>query len=172
MVKRHMTDKKTTSKKKKTETKKNSYQKEVEELNKKLKEKEQKILRNLADIQNLQKRMQKEIECCRQETKKKYLSEMIDLHDLLKKAIEDNSPKEGLKLMMKNIENFFEKENIQTIECIGKKFDHNCHHALTTIERDDCEDDTVIEEVKKGYKLGDKTLRPSQVIVAKKTEKK
>jgi len=50
---------------------------------------------------------------------------------------------------------------------VGKTFDHNIHHAVTTIEKNDCEDGTVVEEVKKGYLLDDELLRPSQVIVAK-----
>ena len=163
-----MTEKKTTKKKKTNSFKKHDFEKEITNLKKQVKEKEEKILRSLADIQNLQKRIKKEVEICREETKKKYLSEMIDVHDLLRKAYGDNNPREGLKLMINNIDNFFEKENIKTIDCVGKKFDHNCHHALTTVERDDCEENIVVEEVKKGYKIGDKTLRPSQVIVAKK----
>ena len=62
---------------------------------------------------------------------------------------------------------FMEKEKIKPIECIGKKFDHNLHHAITTVENKDCEDDTIIEEIKKGYIINEKLLRPSQVIVAK-----
>ena len=73
--------------------------------------------------------------------------------------------------MVNNIENFFEKENIKYINCVGEKFDHNLHYAITTVEKDDCEDDIIIEEVKKGYMINDKLLRPSQVIVAKKIEK-
>ena len=92
---------------------------------------------------------------------------MIDLNELLKKAYEDNDPKEGLKLMLNNIEQFFDKEQIKCIDCVGKKFDHNLHHAVSTIEKEGCEDETIIEEVKKGYMMNDKLLRPSQVIVAK-----
>ena len=90
---------------------------------------------------------------------------------MLKKAYEDNNPKQGLKLLLNNINNFFEKEQIKPIDCIGECFDHNIHHAVSTIEKKDCEDDTIIEEVKKGYMLNDKLLRPSHVIVAKKVEK-
>jgi len=53
---------------------------------------------------------------------------------------------------------------------MGKKFDHNLHHAINTVEDDDCESETIVEEVKKGYMINDKVLRPSHVIVAKKKE--
>ena len=166
-----MSTKQSTGKKKGSDDKKiNSLKKEMEKLKQELKEKNDKLLRSYADLQNIQKRIERELQIREEETKKKYLSELIDLKELLKKAYEDNDPKEGLKLMINNIENFFEKEQIKYIECVGKKFDHNLHHAVTTIEKNDCEDETIIEEVKKGYTINDKLLRPSQVVVAKKKE--
>ena len=167
-----MTPKNPTDKKKESTTKKPvNLKKEVDKLKKEIKEKDQQLLRSIADFQNYQKRMKKELILREEETKKKYITELIDLNELLKKALEDNNPKEGLKLMINNIENFFEKENIKYIDCVGKKFDHNFHHALTTLEKNDCEDDTIIEEVKKGYMMNDKLLRPSQVVVSKKKDK-
>lgn len=145
-------------------------EKEINQLNKDLKEKDDKLLRNIADFHNYQKRMEKELLFRDNETKKIYLSKLIDLNELLTKAYDDNNPKEGLKLILNNLNNFFEKENIKCIDCVGKTFDHNFHHAISTIEKNDCEDKTVIEEVKKGYLIDDKLLRPSQVIVAKKKD--
>ena len=145
-----------------------NLKKEIKKLKQELKEKEDKLLRSYADLQNYQKRMNKELQIKEVETKKKYLSELLDLNELLKKAYEDNDPKEGLKLMINNIEKFFDKEQIKSIDCVGEKFDHNLHHAITTIEKDECEDETIIEEVKKGYLINDKLLRPSHVIVVKK----
>ena len=46
------------------------------------------------------------------------------------------------------------------------------HHAVTTIEKNDCEDNIILEEVKKGYMIKDKVFRPSQVIVVKNKEDK
>jgi len=167
-----MTTPRTTGKKKgSTADKINSLKKGIKKLKSNLKEKDDKLLRNIADFQNYQKRMEKELQSTENETKKKYLTELVDLAELLKKAYKDNNPKEGLKLMINNIENFFAKENIRCIDCVGSKFDHNLHHAVTTIEKEDCEDETIVEEIKKGYMINDKLLRPSQVIVAKKIEK-
>ena len=148
----------------------NDLKKEIKKLKEELKEKEDKLLRSYADFQNLKKRTERESKIIEEEVKKKYVLELLDLSELLKKAYEDNDPKEGLKLMINNINNFFEKEQIRTINCIGEKFNHNFHHAITTIEKNDCEDQTIIEEVKKGYMINDKLLRPSHVIVSKKKE--
>ena len=166
-----MTTNKSSSKKKKIPTEKiNNLKKEIEELKKELEVKNDKLLRSIADFQNYQKRMEKEIKLCENGTKKKYLIEILDIYDLLKKAVKDNDPKKGLKLIIKNLEQFIEKEQIKKIDCIGKKFDHNIHHAVTIVEKNDCDEDTIVEEVKKGYMINDELLRPSHVIVSKKKQ--
>jgi len=146
----------------------NKLKSEIKKLKQEVKEKDNKLLRSYANLQNYQKTTEKKSQYMENETKKKYLSELIELKELLKKAYEDKDPRAGLKLMLNNLENFFEKEQIKYIDCVGKIFDHNIHHAVTAIEKNDCEDGTILEEIKKGYFIDDKLLRPSQVIVAKK----
>lgn len=156
-------DKKTDSSRKEL----NKLKDEINKLKREAKEKDDKLLRSYADLQNYQKRTEKESQYKENETKKKYLSELVELKELLKKVYKDKDPRAGLQLMLNNLENFFEKEQIKYIDCVGKTFDHNIHHAVTTIEKNDCEDGTIVEEIKKGYLIDDKLLRPSQVIVAK-----
>lgn len=164
-----MQKKQSDGKKKDTFNKKiNSLKTEIEKLKQELNDKNDKLLRSYADLQNYQKRVEKELQLKEEETKKKYICELIDLSELLKKAYEDKDPKEGLKLILNNIQNFFEKEQIKCINCVGEKFDHNLHHAVTIVEKDDCEDNSIIDEIKKGYIMNDKILRPSHVVVAKK----
>ena len=146
----------------------NKLKSEIKKLKQEVKEKDNKLLRSYANLQNYQKTTEKKSQYMENETKKKYLSELIELKELLKKAYEDKDPRTGLKLMLNNLENFFEKEQIKYIDCVGKIFDHNIHHAVTAIEKNDCEDGTIVEEIKKGYFIYDKLLRPSQVVVAKK----
>jgi molecular chaperone GrpE len=150
----------------------NSIQNKVKNLEdtlrQELKEKNDKLLRSYADLQNYQKRMEKELLSLEDEIKKKYLVEIIDLYELLKKAYEDNDPKSGLKLILNNIDALFEREQVKYIDCVGKTFDHKIHHAISTVEKENCMDGEIIKEAKKGYYLGENLLRPSQVIVAKK----
>lgn len=162
-----MTAKKSSGRKKNVE---DTLQIKLKKIEKELKEKNDKLLRTCADLQNYQKRMEKELISREGEIKRKYLTELIDLNEILKKAYEDKNPKQGLKLILNNLENFFEKEHIRYIDCMGKSFDHGLHHAVTTVEKNDCENDIIVEEIKKGYMIGDSLLRPSQVIVAKKKE--
>ena len=162
-----MTAKKSSDRKKNAE---DTLQIKLKKTEKELKEKNDKLLRMCADLQNYQKRMEKELISREEEIKRKYLTELIDLNEILKKAYEDKNPKQGLKLILNNLEKFFEKEHIRYIDCMGKSFDHGLHHAVTTVEKNDCENDTIVEEIKKGYMIGDRLLRPSQVIVTKKKE--
>lgn len=167
-----MTVSKSSSQKKKNPTEKKIYslKKEIDELKKEIKDKNDKLLRSIADFQNYQKRMEKELKQREIETKKKYLIEILDIYDLLNKAVKDNNPKEGLKLIIKNLEQFMNREQIKEINCMGKKFDHTLHHAVTTVEKKDCEDNIIVEEVKKGYMINEELLRPSHVIVSKKKQ--
>jgi len=140
----------------------------IQQLTAELQEKNDKYLRSLADYQNYKKRMEKELTSREEELKKRYLLELLDFQELLKKASEDTDPKEGLQHLISHFEKFFEKECVTYIDCKGKPFDHTYHHAVSLIETDDCVDDTILDEVKKGYMIGEKLLRPSQVIVGKK----
>jgi molecular chaperone GrpE len=171
-----MSTKKVTKTKKDMKTK-NKIQSKIEKLETEkqklqhdLTEKNDKLLRACADLQNYQKRAGKELLFKEQETKKKYLSELIEVYELLTKAYEDENPKQGLKLILQNIDIFFEKEQIKHIDCVGKSFDHAMHHAISTIKKDNYEDNIIAEEVKRGYIIKDKVFRPSQVIVVKNKE--
>ena len=167
-----MSAKKNTKKKKgmqnSLQTKVKNLDVKLEQLKQELKEKNDKLLRSYADLQNYQKRMEKELAALEDEIKKKYLVEIIDLYEMLKKAYEDNDPKQGLKLLLNHLDAFFEREQVKYVDCVGKTFDHTIHHAISTVEKENCIDGEIIEEAKKGYYLREKLLRPSQVIVAKK----
>ena len=167
-----MPTKKTTDTKKQTQETLQHTIKKLEEEKKQLHQefidKNDKYLRTLADFQNYQKRMEKELQSQNEEIKKKYLLELLDLTELLKQAYEDPNPKSGLKLILENLEKFLEKEGITYIDCKGKPFNYQFHNAVSTIEQSECVDGTIVDEIKKGYLVGEKLLRPAHVIVAKK----
>ena len=80
--------------------------------------------------------------------------------------------KEGLELTMKAYESSLKSSGIEPIECDGKSFDSEKHEALSMIEDDNLESNSIIEVIQKGYSILDRTLRPSKVIVSKKSEEK
>ena len=143
-------------------------QKEIRTLKQELQEKHDKLLRAYADNQNLSKRMERELDKRDEEIKRRYLLELVDIQELLHKTLDDPHPQDGIKAILHSLDIFFDKEHIAPIDCVGKPFDHTCHYALSTIEKEGCNDGDIVEEVKKGYFINEKILRPSQVIVAKK----
>jgi len=165
---------KKTNNKKKTDAKESKInkeqklQEELDNLSNELKIQKDKLIRCYADFDNFKKRNQKEKKVNEYNIKKIYLSELLDIKELFLQALEDENPKEGLRILVNKLEQFFESEKIKYIECIGKSFNHEMHHAVSTIEMNDTEDNIVIEEIKKGYLVEDLVLRPSHVIVAKK----
>ena len=172
-----MTTKKTSTKKTQSSGDASSLQLQLKACQNKLREaqhdlqeKQDKLLRAYADIQNLYKRMDRDRDQRDDEVKRKYLLELVEIKELLEKASQDPNPHEGIKAIVQNLNIFFDKEEITSIDCLGKPFDHTCHYALSTQEQDTCKDGEILEEVKKGYRIKDKVLRPSHVIVAKKKQ--
>jgi len=144
--------------------------KQLEAMRGELSEKQDKLLRAYADYQNYQKRMEKELATREHEIRRRYLVEVLDFYELLKKAADDPHPQEGLRSLLATIDHFLAREGVHYLDCKGKPFDYKVQHALSTMENDECPEGTVLEEVKKGYLLGDTLLRPAQVIVSTKKE--
>jgi len=162
------------NKKKYSEKNEDEKIKEIEESIIKIKtefdEEKNKFLRNIAELHNQIKRTEKNYLIEKNKIKKRYLIYIIDILELLKKAYKDKNSKIGIKLIINNIEDILKDEKVQYIDCIGKEFNHNLHHAISTVDKKDCLDNIVVEEIKKGYYLDKEILRPSQVIVQKKLD--
>jgi molecular chaperone GrpE len=147
-----------------------SLEKEIKTLQDELANKQDKLLRAYADYQNYQKRIEKEQASLELDIRRRYLIEILDFYELLKKAADDPSPQEGLKSLLGTIDRFLSREGVKDLDCKGKPFDYKYHNALSALEQEECPEGTVLEEVKKGYLLGDTLLRPAQVIVSKKKD--
>jgi len=72
----------------------------------------------------------------------------------------------GVRLVASSLESILRSEGLEPISTIGEKFDHNRHHAIMRTETPDHEEDTVVAEIKKGYRVGDKVVQPALVVVA------
>ena len=141
-----------------------------------------KVLRLLAENQNLRKNHEKEKEDIIKYGSFNFASQILGLTDNLDRAfsIFKNNEKfkdkefleitSGIELIEKELQNTLEKNFITYIDCLNKKFDPNFHQALSEVESDK-EPGTIIDEIQKGYMLHDRLLRPSLVNVAKSTKK-
>ena len=153
-----------------------------EKLEKTISELNDKILRLLAENQNLRKKHEKEKEDILKYGSFNFASGILSLTDNLDRAFsifKNNEKfkdkefvdiKNGIELIEKELLVTLEKNNITYVDCLNKKFDPNFHQALSEVESEK-EHGTVVEEIQKGYLLHDRLLRPSLVNIAKSGKK-
>jgi molecular chaperone GrpE len=152
-------------------------QAKVAQLEKEKKENYDKFLRSAADIENMRKRQKRELEDAKTESKFKALKEMLPVVDNLERAVEhatqggDIDPKlkgfvEGVQLVLRQFTNAFERLEVQAVDAMDQPFDPNQHEAISQQESDKPAG-TVVQVLQRGYKSGDRLLRPALVVVAK-----
>jgi molecular chaperone GrpE len=132
-----------------------------------------------ADFENLKKRFDREAEHIKCYTAERIVIQLLDVTDELELAIKNGKVSqtskpliEGVEMTLKKLRKILEQEGVTPIECAeGKVFDPSRHNAIAAVERDDVKPETVVEEIRKGYMLKDKVIRPSIVKVAVKSSK-
>ena len=130
-------------------------------------------IRLAADFDNYRKRQAQERESLlkygAEDTLKK-LIEVLDNFDRGEKAIQDiedcEKVKESFNLVYKQLKDALGKVGLETIDCVGQEFDPNFHEAVMQTPTSEHPEHTIIAELQKGYKLGDRVLRPALVNVA------
>ena len=129
-------------------------------------------LRTAADLDNLRKRQKRELEDARFDTKSKVLKEMLPVVDNLERAIEHavqagtNPIIEGVQLVLRQFLTAFERLDVVPIEAANQPFDPNLHEAISQMESE-APPGTVVQVLQRGYRSGDRLLRPALVVVAK-----
>lgn len=126
-----------------------------------------------ADLENLKKRCDRQIEEVRKYGNEGLIIELLDIVDELEMAVESgrssNSSEvliQGVDMTLKKLRNVLKNEGVSPIECLGKSFDPSKHDAVARIEKEGVKDSTVVEELRKGYMMKEKVIRPSIVKVA------
>ncbi len=165
------------------ESKQTSEDKEIKEisLEDKIAELENKLTRTFAEMENQRRRFEKEKEDAYEYGGFNFARGALNLIDNLErsKQVLENDEKlknsealkktlEHLEIIKKDLISIFEKNNIKSIECLGKKLDPNFHQAMMEIIDDAKEPGTIVQEIQKGFMIKDRLLRPSLVGVSKK----
>jgi molecular chaperone GrpE len=132
----------------------------------------------MADFDNYRKRMEKQIESKINQGKAELILKFVSIHDDLSRAIEtakqgksDQVVIQGLEGILRNVETLFDAEGVKEIETTGTPFDPNIHDAISFKYDDTVPENTVIAEIRKGYMMSDKVLRPSLVEISKRIVK-
>jgi molecular chaperone GrpE len=127
-----------------------------------------------AEFANYKKRIEKEQEDMIQFANGAFITKLLPVMDDFERAFQTLPPNlmgmtwlEGIVLIQRKLQILFEQEGVAVIETEGQFFDPALHQAVTHEESEEHEEGQIIGGVQKGYKMGDKVLRPSLVRVAK-----
>ena len=147
---------------------------EVDILQKKIDDSHDSLLRAKAEVENIKKRSQKEIENAFKYSTESILQEIIPIYDSLSLSCSLSDEKmskeqleEGNKLLLSMFQQLFEKNNIQEINPKAELFNPELHQAVSTIKDSKKKNDSISEVVQKGYLLNGRVIKPALVIVIK-----
>lgn len=155
----------------------------VNDLKHKLKECEDKLLRSLAENDNLRKRHEKETEDNLKYATKNFAFSLLPVTDNFQRAIQsipdDVSEKDkllknlviGIQAVEKELDDVFVKNGIKKFDSLDQKFNPEIHQAVSKVNNDKPEG-TIVEEFQRGYMIGDRLLRAAMVVVSMGPEKK
>ena len=128
-----------------------------------------------ADFDNYRKRTAESIKQAKLDGITQAVEIFIPCLDVFKKAkemISDDNSRKGIEMLETQIRSSLKELGVEKIETIGKQFDPNIHHCLMVMEDKTKPDNVVLDEYQAGYRLGDKIIKYSQVIVNKLKEEK
>ncbi len=133
------------------------------------------FLRARAEMENLRRRAEKDIAAARQQSLERLAGELLAVKDSLEMGLaaanDDGADisklAEGSELTLRMFNQALEKFSIEELNPEGERFDPACHEAMAAQESGDVDPNTVLTVVQKGYRIGERLLRPAMVIVAK-----
>ena len=133
------------------------------------------LLRTKAEMENLKRRTQKDLENAHKFGIEKFVSELLPVMDSMELGLaaeeaSAESLREGMSLTLNMVKQMFEKFNITMVDPINEKFNPELHQAMSAQPTDEVEPNTVIAVMQKGYLLNERLVRPAMVMVSKAAE--
>jgi len=143
---------------------------EIQSLKEELAAEKDKYIRLLAEYDNYRKRSQRERENIFFDVQAETITRFLPVYDNLARALaqktEDEAYRKGVEMIMAQFQEILGKLGVTEIEAVGKKFDPELHDAVMHTEDETRGESEIVEEFQKGFKMGDKVLRHSMVVVA------
>ena len=131
-----------------------------------------KYLRERAEMENFRKRQERASSDRVRREKRELLGKVLDVVDNLDRALafqetmDRESLQQGMRMLQWQLDELLKNEGLTIVPSVGEQFDPYIHEAIEAVASADKPEGTVIEEVRKGYRLGDETLRPARVKVS------
>lgn len=151
---------------------------EVEALKTQVQEFQEQMLRSQAEMQNVRRRAEIDVEKAHKFALEKFVKELLPVADSLEKAVESTegheesgelvaSIREGVEMTLSLFMSSLKKFNVEQINPVGEPFDPQQHEAMSMVPAPDAEPNSVVAVVQKGYLLNGRVVRPAMVVVAK-----
>jgi molecular chaperone GrpE len=157
------------------ELKENLPAEDIAMIKEQYKELEDKFLRLAADFDNYRKRMAREIEELKDVIRIELIRSLLPLLDDIERAFSsipadrDDGIRDGIEMIMKNFQDWLTSQGVKTIEISDDIFDPKYHEAVV-VEEDENIDKDKVEELRTGYTLNDRVIRPTMVKIIKKVK--
>lgn len=147
----------------------------IAELEQKLAESQDQLLRTMAEMQNIRRRADQELDKTRKFALEKFASQLLPIVDSLERGIAlsntDNeavvSFREGMELTLKMFQDTLKQFQIEQVDPLGEPFNTDTQEAMAMEANPDVEPNTVIKVFQKGYLLNGRLLRPAMVVISK-----
>ena len=147
----------------------------VKKLETELEEWKNSYTRKLAEFQNFTKRKENEVAEMRKYASEGIIVKLLDNIDNLERAVDASKESqnfdsliEGVNMILNNLKNLLTEEGVEEIEAAGKEYDPYEHKAMITENKEELDDNVVVQVFQKGYKMKGKVVRPAMVTVNKK----
>lgn len=138
----------------------------------------ERLLRLQAEFDNARKRWEREKQDIMRFANEDLVYELLNVVDNMERSLELAQEKhedftaflKGVEMILSHLHDLFKRYGVTAIDTKGKLFDPNFHEALMQIEKDDLAENTIVEELQKGYLLNSKVIRTAKVKVSKKSQ--
>ena len=135
---------------------------------------EDRYKRTLADLDNYRKRSAREVDQRVAESRESLVRDWLTAVDSVERALNmaaaDDSLLEGLRGVLEQMEAVLERQGVSRLGAVGEPFDPERHEAVGVVEVADVPEHTVVDVTRSGFALGDRVLRPAQVLVSRQGE--
>ena len=147
----------------------------IKKLEAELQEWKNSYTRKLAEFQNFAKRKENEVAEMRKYASEGIIVKLLDNVDNLERAVDASKESqnfdsliEGVNMILNNLKHLLAEEGVEEIEAAGKEYDPYEHKAMITENKEELDDNVVVQVFQKGYKMKGKVVRPAMVTVNKK----
>jgi len=134
------------------------------------------MLRMQAEMDNLRKRLMRDLERSRKLALETIMKDLLQVWDSLERGLEATGESltieslvEGQELTLKMLEKVMQGHKLEIIDPIGQRFNPEFHEAVTVLPSAEVEENTVIEVLQKGFRLHERLIRPAMVVVSRKS---